>query len=116
MTKFTSTEWLHEFSGHIVVSLLGTMTDEDRSRAVKGGGGGHDIRVIINGVEVDFVEFAKKVEKQLDSMVAEKAGELLKAKVYDMLEPFHDAVAEFERGLKKQAADMLGYNPWEYER
>ena len=76
----------------------------------------YDVRVSINGIELDFRDFAVEVQRQLDDMVTHEAGELLKQTVGDKLdELIYDARESLKRlneGVQKKAAELLGYNPW----
>lgn len=76
----------------------------------------YDVRVSINGIELDFRDFAAEVQRQLDDMVVREAGELLKQTVDDklgnLITDTHDALQRLNEGIQKRAAEMLGYNLW----
>lgn len=121
MTRFTDPDWVRQFTGHIAIGMICTLSEDDQAafyaeRKDKPPGTGTEVRVIIDGKEFDFELFAKRVEQQLDREIVEKAGELLKTRVFEMLEPLQDSVDKFADGLKAQAAEMLGYNPWDQDR
>jgi hypothetical protein len=77
----------------------------------------YDVRVTINGVELDFRDFAAEVQRQLDDMVTREAGELLKqtvgGKLDDLVADAHESLRRLNEGVQKKAAEMLGYSPWE---
>ena len=79
----------------------------------------YDVRVNINGIELDFRDFAAEVQRQLDDMVMREAGELLKQTVDDklgnLIADTHDSLQRLNEGIQKRAAEMLGYNPWSNE-
>lgn len=79
----------------------------------------YDVRVSINGIELDFRDFADEVQRQLDDMVTREAGELLKQTVGDKLDELiydaHESLRRLNEGVQKKAAEMLGYNPWSTE-
>ncbi len=76
----------------------------------------YDVRVSINGIELDFRDFADEVTRQLDDMVTREAGELLKKTVGDKLDDLiyeaHQSLERLNEGVQKKAAELLGYNPW----
>lgn len=76
----------------------------------------YDVRVSINGIELDFRDFADEVTRQLDDMVMREAGELLKKTVGDKLDDLiyeaHQSLERLNEGVQKKAAELLGYNPW----
>ena len=76
----------------------------------------YDVRVSINGIELDFRDFAAEVERQLDDMVTREAGVLLKQAVGDKLDDLiadaHEALQRLNDGVQKKASELLGYNPW----
>ena len=77
----------------------------------------YDVRVSINGIDLDFRDFAAEVQRQLDDMVMHQAGELLKQTVGDKLDLLaadaHESLQRLNEGVQKRAADLLGYNPWQ---
>lgn len=79
----------------------------------------YDVRVSINGIELDFRDFADEVTRQLDDMVTREAGELLKKTVGDKLDDLiyeaHQSLERLNEGVQKKAAELLGYNPWKDE-
>lgn len=76
----------------------------------------YDVRVSINGIELDFRDFAMEVQRQLDDMVMREAGELLKQTVEDklngVLSDAHASLQRLNEGIRERAVEMLGYNPW----
>lgn len=70
----------------------------------------------INGIELDFRDFATEVQRQLDDMVTREAGELLKQTVGDKLDALvadtHESLLRLNEGVQTKAAELLGYNPW----
>lgn len=76
----------------------------------------YDVRVSINGIELDFRDFADEVQRQLDDMVMRAAGDLLKqtvgTKLDDLIAEAHDSLERLNDGIQKKATEMLGYNPW----
>lgn len=76
----------------------------------------YDVRVSINGIELDFRDFAAEVQRQLDDMVTREAGELLKQTVGDKLDALvadaHASLQRLNEGVQTKAAELLGYNPW----
>lgn len=104
--------------GHIAIRLMCTLPEQEQAAFHKQNapGTGIDITVSMNGVEFDFEKFAEIVYKQLDVMVVEEAGKMLKQKTSDLTERLHDSIEHLTQGIRKQASDALGYNPWEYER
>lgn len=79
----------------------------------------YDVRVSINGVDLDFRDFASEVQRQLDDMVMREAGELLKQivsdKLDDLMHEAHESITRLNDGVRKKAAELLGYNPWRDE-
>ena len=79
----------------------------------------YDVRVSINGVELDFRDFAEEVQRQLDDMVMREAGELLKQtvgdKLNDLINDTHTSLKHLHEGVKQKAVELLGYNPWKDE-
>lgn len=71
----------------------------------------YDVRVSINGIELDFRDFAVEVQRQLDDMVMREAGELLKQavedKLGDLITDAHDALQRLNEGIQKKATEML---------
>lgn len=76
----------------------------------------YDVRVSINGIDLDFRDFVDLVQRQLDDMVKREAGELLKQTVGDKLDELifdaHESLRRLNEGIQKKAAELLGYNPW----
>lgn len=113
-------EWVDRLIGHIVVNLITSWPKErqdeywrkkrDRDRPDEPAP--VTVVLMIDGFEADFRKFAEECERQLDRMVVEKAGELLKDQIGDRLHEFLNAAEHFEEGLKRRAAELLGYNPW----
>lgn len=76
----------------------------------------YDVRLSINGIDLDFRDFSAEVQRQLDDMVMREAGELLKQTISDkldtLIESTHEALLQLNEGIQKKATEMLGYNPW----
>jgi hypothetical protein len=76
----------------------------------------YDVRVSINGIELDFRDFAAEVQRQLDDMVTREAGVLLKQTVGDKLDDLiaeaHESLQRLNEGVQKKASELLGYDPW----
>lgn len=116
--------WVDTFVGHIVINLICSLPEEEQSayykrreaEIAKDGSRETNVTVTIDGMEFDFKIFAEEIERQMDRMIVEAAGKLLKEKTYDLTERLSDSIDELVNGIRKQAADALGYNPWENER
>jgi hypothetical protein len=112
--------WLDTFVGHAFLSMVSDKgSDKEAIEKIMercAAYGGYDLRVTANDVQLDFDVFLKKIESQMDRMIVEKAGELLKSKLGDLLFEFEEVAQEFGTGLKREAAKLLGYDPWERER
>ena len=76
----------------------------------------YDVRVSINGIELDFRDFTDEVQRHLDDMVMREAGELLKqtvgGKLDELIVDVHASLERLTEGVQKKAADLLGYTPW----
>lgn len=79
----------------------------------------YDVRVSINGIDLNFRDFITEIQRQLDDMVMRAAGDLLKQTVGDKLDDLIGeatrALRRLNEGVQKKAAEMLGYNPWKDE-
>lgn len=79
----------------------------------------YDVRVSINGIELDFRDFTDEVTRQLDTLVMREAGELLKRTVGnqldDLLRATYESLHRLNEGVQKKATELLGYNPWKDE-
>ncbi len=120
MNVNTGPRWTDTFMGRIVIHLLSSCPSEQMEAywAMKKTkpGGDCEVTVTIDGMEFDFKLFSDHVEKQLNQMVAERAGALLQDRTGDLMQKLQDSIDELVNGIRKQAADALGYNPWENER
>lgn len=117
-TKDIGPRWVDTYMGHIAIRLMCTLPEAEQVAFYKKvpPGTGIDITVTMSGVEFDFEKFAEIVYKQLDTMVVEEAGKMLKEKTSDLTERLHDSIEQLTQGIRKQAMEHLGYNPWEHER
>ena len=79
----------------------------------------YEVSLIINGEAHDFRLFAREVANQIDRMVGDAAGRIVKERLGDTLEELaesaNNAVKHLVEGVRGKAAEMLGYNPWTYE-
>lgn len=115
-------EWVDRFIGHIVVNLITSWPKEQQAAywEQKGDRKGEPkpitVSITIDGFEADFRKFAEECERQLDRMIVEKAGEMLKEQLGEELHEMLHVVDQLGEGLKRRAAEMLGYDPWERGR
>ena len=67
-----------------------------------------DVKIVADGVEIDFLEFFGFLEKQYDAEVAKEAQRLLAFKV----EPLQDKLHELSSCLDRMGKDLF---PGDYE-
>ncbi len=118
-TRLEGPRWTDTFMGHIVIHVLSHSPEEQQRlfwEQHKSPVPGVDVTVTIDGMPFDFKHFSDHLEKHMDDMILRKAGELMQENVGDLTNKLYDAMNELINGIRKQAADKLGYNPWEHER
>lgn len=119
-TRELPENWVHQFVGHIVIGLLCTLPEEEQAafhkRNPPGPERGLEIKVTVGDTEFDFRKFAERCEQHLDYEVTKLAGEMLKEQTGDLMYKLQKSVDELVRGIRRQAAEKLGYNPWENDR
>lgn len=105
-----------------VERVLATVDEELKAKKNEPGGEHlpvYDVRVSVNGVELDFREFTAEVTRQLDDMVMREAGKLLKDLIGDklgtLIEDAYQNLEKLNRGIRQKATELLGYNPWRDE-
>lgn len=101
----------------MLMTMIAPHKDKMRlaASALKGGSTEalvYDVRVSVNGIELDFREFAAEIQRQLDDMVRHEAGELVKQvigrRLDDMVEDSYETLRLFNEGLQKKAYELLG--------
>lgn len=76
----------------------------------------YDVRVSINGVELDFHAFEAEIDRQFKDIVQRAAGELLKQTLGDKMDSLMEDVCNtlqvLNKSVQEKASEALGYNPW----
>lgn len=77
----------------------------------------YDVRVTINGIEVEFKDFAEEVNRQLDSLVSEKASEMIReigfGQLDDIRERIQSQLENLADEVKNRVDDLLKVNSHE---
>jgi hypothetical protein len=72
----------------------------------------YDVRVSINGIDLEFKDFAEEVNRQLDTLLAEAARDLVKeligTRIQDLTERYDAALLELTDAVESEAARLLG--------
>jgi hypothetical protein len=113
MSKFTIEE-VTRHNDWVSVFLIGVMTDntgegEDFLAKFKIEHGGQDrvldVQVTVNGVEVDFMDFLKRIESSYEERVSRRAIELLKEKCGAVT----DALYALTEHVERVGSDTFGF-------
>ncbi len=112
------TGWSYGLIGRIVISQIAhAMTPEQQDAFHKARAGRDDksieLKFTIDGIETDFESWINRVDQDYERQLVEAAGSLLKERLGEATEKMVDAANEFVRGMRAEAAKLLGYNPWE---
>lgn len=101
-------------SDFIVWAFIAMMTDENENVLRFGTDengcalGSYDVEIKINGVEVSLFKIFERLNKELDYLVIQKAEELLKLKIGNIVNNLYTLENHAEE-LVKRAGESLGY-------
>lgn len=66
-----------------------------------------DVKVTINGVEVDYEHFISSMESQMERIIQNRAAAILKESVQDKMIAIQDALSKVERNLNGLVEEVL---------
>lgn len=88
----------HNLTGHLILSSLCSFQDIIEIIKEKKSA---DIRITVEGKEIDFESFINHWQSQVDRVIKEKAIELLDEKVSPVFEKIEDLKEELSRSINK---------------
>lgn len=66
-----------------------------------------DVKVSINGVEVDYEDFISQMESQLERIINDRAAKLLQNCATEKMEKIRDALGKIDNNLNDLIKDVL---------
>lgn len=122
MTKLTTAE----VAGNIMLMTLINSPNAMKSKALErvlaeipSGAAARakicDVKVSVNGVDLDFADFADFVNRQLDTLVTGAARDLVKellgSRIQDLTDRYDAALRELTFGVEREAIRLLKRAP-----